>query len=68
MGGTQTEKERTKVKLGGQEFIRASTVIDYYGKMNMYYYARKLDDNLICMINISMPTDKNIADYEKMFE
>ena len=68
MGGTQTEKERTKVKLGGQEFTRAALVIDYYGKMNGYYYARKLDDKLICFICISMPTDKNIADYEKLFE
>ena len=43
-------------------------VIDYYGEMHGYHYARKLDDNLMCIINISMPIDKNIADYEKMFE
>jgi len=68
MGGTQNEKERSKVKLGGQEYTRAMLVIDYYGEMHGYHYARKLDDNLMCIINISMPIDKNIADYEKMFE
>ena len=67
MGGTQTENERTKVKLGGQEFTRAYIVTDYYGKMNSYVYARKLDDSLMCIINISMPPEKNIADYEKLF-
>ena len=68
MGGTQVEKERVKVKLGGQEFVRSFNVIDYYGPMNCYLYARKLDDNIMCCISISMPTDKKIADYEKLFE
>ena len=68
MGGTQVEKERVKVKLGGQEFVRSFNVIDYYGPMNCYFYARKLDDNLMCCVTISMPTDKKIADYEKFFE
>ena len=68
MGGTQVEKERIKTKLGGQEYIRSFNVIDYYGPMNVYYYARKMDDNLMCIVVISMPTDKKIADYEKLFE
>ena len=68
IGVTQTGNERTKVKLSGQEYTRAAIVTDYYGKMNSYFYARKLDDNLMCIINISMPPEKNIADYEKLFE
>lgn len=47
---------------------KTTNVVDYCGPMNCYLYARKLDDNIMCCISISMPTDKKIADYEKLFE
>lgn len=65
-GGTQDETSREKIKLGGVEYLRAETVVSI-GEMRVVYYARKLDDDIICLIAISFPKNRQIEEFEKMF-
>lgn len=65
-GWTLEEKGREKVTLGGREYVREKVELDYHGKTDMYYYARKLDDRLMCIILLSGADDDSLADYEKL--
>jgi len=62
-------KSIEKVTVGGEEYLRAYIVYDFQGsKSDAYFYARKLDDNLIFEFEIGGKMDKPIEDYEKLFE
>ena len=61
-------QKSVKVMLGGKEYVRLSALQDWHGKSNMNWYARKLDDDLMCIILISGVDESKIADYEKLFE
>ena len=68
--GAETEyKERASVKLGGRDYVREIMEVDYEGnKACEYYYARKIDDELMCIINTQCNgTDKTPEYFEKMF-
>ena len=71
VGGTMTFESTEKVKLGGEEYVRLSVKYAYsYGAEEYTYnYAKKLDDNLMCIIHISnSDTDKTPEYFEKMFD
>ena len=71
VGGTMTFESTEKVKLGGEEYVRLSVKYAYsYGAEEyIYNYAKKLDDNLMCIIHISnSDTDKTPEYFEKMFD
>ena len=57
----------SKVMLSGKEYVRAEIELDYYGKSNIYYYARKIDDNLMCIVQLTLTSDKSPEEFEKMF-
>lgn len=59
---------RTTVNLGGKEYVREEVELDFMGKMRAFYYARKIDDDLMCAVQINIGTDESIGDYEKWFE
>ena len=66
IGILQEHGKREKVTLGGKEYIRevvrASSFNQYF-----YFYVRKLDDDLMVVIEITGISDKSPEDYEKMF-
>ena len=66
-GGTQKETSRGKIKLGGQEYLKAETVISI-GEMHVCYYARKIDDDVILFMSISFPKNRTAEEFEKCFE
>jgi hypothetical protein len=66
-GGTQKETSRGKIKLGGQEYLKAETVISI-GDMHVCYYARKIDDDVILFMSISFPKNRTAEEFEKCFE
>ena len=62
-------KSIENVTVGEKEYLRAYIVYDFQGsKSDAYFYARKLDDNLIFEFEIGGKMDKPIEDYEKLFE
>lgn len=66
-GGSAQWEDRTKVKLGGEEFTR--DVILYSSASHEYLYVRKLGDDLLCFLDIAVIDDKKTPDYyEAMFE
>ncbi len=67
-GWSLVVQKSVKVMLGGKEYVRVSALMDWHGKQHMNWYARKLDDDLMCLILISGVDESKIADYEKMFE
>ena len=68
-GGVKVERGNTeKVTLGGKEYIRGKVEFELNGKSYQYFYARKLDDELICTIMISGLAKDEPGDYEKLFE
>jgi len=66
-GWSMVVQKSVKVTLGGKEYVRVSALQDWHGKQHMNWYARKLDDDLMCIILISGVEESKIADYEKMF-
>ena len=56
-----------KVTLSGQEYLRMSVDADYQGKTRIYYYARKIDDNLMCIVQLTLASGKTPEEYEKLF-
>ena len=60
--------DTVKVTLGGKEYIRGKVEFELNGKSYQYFYARKLDDELICTIMISGLAKDEPGDYEKLFE
>lgn len=62
--------ERVRVNICGKEYLRMHFVIDDNGDIGDYYiYARKLDENLMCTIELHLwyPNDMKVEDYEKIF-
>ncbi len=68
-GLESTLEDRTTVILGGNEYVRdVMKVTDGVGTQYLYVYARKLDDNLMCIIEMSgISTDKSPEYYEELF-
>ncbi len=67
-GVTATQSDIVKVTLGGKEYSRADLSMTIDGKeANLYYYVRRLDDNLILMIECDSLSDKRADYYEKLF-
>lgn len=59
--------ERTTVKLGSEEFTR-DTIAYKPSSNHEYLYARRIDDDFICFIDIAVIDEKKTTDYyEKMF-
>lgn len=63
-----TDSNRTKVTIAGKEYTRAELVLQFNGKeAHLYFYARKLDDNLLVMIECDSMSDKRSDYFEKLF-
>ncbi len=62
--------ERENVTLNGKEYLMDSREVSFNGiKQIDYFYARKLDDNLMCIIEIStIDEDKSPEYFEAMFD
>ena len=61
-----TYGSREKVTLSGHEYLREICWIE--STQILYTYARKIDDDLMCAVQINIGTDESIGDYEKWFE
>lgn len=62
--------DRVWVNICGKEYLRLHFLLDINGDIGDYYiYARKLDDNLMCTIEVHLlyPHGMTIEDYEKIF-
>ena len=63
-----TDSDRTKVTVAGKEYTRAELVLQFNGKeAHLYFYARKLEDNLLVMIECDSMSDKRSDYFEKLF-
>ena len=61
-------KGRTKVSLCGKEYVRdIYTLSGDQGVQTVCFYARKLDDNLMSILEIYWFGNHHVEDYEKMF-
>ena len=61
-------KGRAKAVLNGKEYVRDTvTLSGNEGVQTLCFYARKLDDNLICVVEIYWFGKKTAEDYEKLF-
>ena len=64
-----TDSNRTKVTVAGKEYTRAELVLHFNGQeAHLYFYARKLDDNLLVMIEGDSMSDKRADFFEKLFQ
>ena len=67
-GLTATRSDIVKVTLGGKEYLRVELVMQTNDvEAHLYYYVRKLDDNLMVMIEADSMSDKRADYYEKLF-
>ncbi len=69
-GGTFSFDSSEKVKLGEEEYTRIimKFIYSYGGEEYTYSYAKKLDDDLMCIINISnSDTEKTPEFFEALF-
>ncbi len=63
-----TQSDIVKVTLGGKEYSRAELVMEAGGhEVHVYYYVRRLDDNLMVMIEGDSMSDKRADYYETLF-
>ena len=63
-----TQNDIVKVTLGGKEYSRAELVMEAGGhEVHVYYYVRRLDDNLMVMIEGDSMSDKRADYYETLF-
>ena len=63
-----TQNDIVKVTLCGKEYSRAELVMKAGGhEVHVYYYVRRLDDNLMVMIEGDSMSDKRADYYEKLF-
>ena len=63
-----TQNDIVKVTLGGKEYSRVELVMEAGGKeTHLYYYVRRIDDNLMIMIEADSMSDKRADYYEKLF-
>lgn len=67
-GWTIISRDIKKAALGDKEYARATVIIDYHGNTEFNYYARKIDDELMCIIMTSVRENENVSDFEKLFE
>ena len=67
-GWSIISRDITKATLGDKEYARAKVIIDYHGNTEFNYYARKIDDELMCVIMMSITDDESLSDFEKLFE
>lgn len=67
-GWTIISRDIKKAALGDKEYARATVIIDYHGNTEFNYYARKIDDGLMCIIMTSIRDGENVSDFEKLFE
>ena len=67
-GWTIISRDIKKATLGDKEYARATVIIDYHGNTEFNYYARKIDDELMCVIMMSVIDGENVSDFEKLFE
>ena len=59
--------ERVKVNFGGREYLRTQiTLHDYSETGNIYNYVCKLDENLMCSIQVAIWSKKTPEEYEKL--
>ena len=67
-GLTATQSDIVKVTLGGKEYLRVEMVMEAGGhEVHVYYYVRRLDDNLMVMIEGDSMSDKRADYYETLF-
>ncbi len=66
-GWSIISRDISKTTLGDKEYICAKAVIDYHGNTEFHYFARKIDDELMCIIMMSLTDDESILDFEKLF-
>ena len=60
--------DKTKVTVAGKEYMRAELVLSFNGQeAHLYFYARKLDDNILLMIECDSMSDKRADYFEKLF-
>lgn len=64
------DKGRSKVKLGDQEYVSQYVILSQEGgsEQKVCGYARKLDDKLMVVVEIYYFSDKDPAEYEKLFK
>lgn len=63
-----TPNDIVKVMLGGKEYSRVELVMEAGGnEAHLYYYVRRIDDNLMVMIEADSMSDKGSDYYEKLF-
>ena len=67
-GWSIISRDIKKATLGDKEYARATVIIDYHGNTEFNYYARKIDDELMCIIMMSVIDGENVSDFEKLFE
>lgn len=60
-------RDTIKVTLGGNEYLRMEVDNDYQGKTKIFYYARKIDDNLMCVVQLMLTSGKTPEEFEKLF-
>ena len=66
-GATKTEK--TKLTVAGKEYMRAELVLSFNGQeAHLYFYVRKLDDNILEMIECDSMSDKRADYFENLFQ
>ena len=65
-GVPQEYDERVKVVLGGKEYVREIVRAPGFNQY-FYFYVRKLDDDLMLVIEVVGIADKDPEYYEKMF-
>ncbi|MBR5364465.1 MAG: beta-lactamase family protein [Oscillospiraceae bacterium] len=64
----QVGQGRSTAELSGKEYLRNLVVLTDSGeKGNSYTYARKLDDDLMCIVDIAIWSEKTAEDYEALF-
>ena len=64
-----TKTDRTKVTIAGKEYVKAELVLQFNGReAHLYFYARKLDDNLLVMIECDSMSDKRADFFENLFQ
>ena len=67
-GHKVTRGDIVKVNLGGNEYLRAELIMEAGAQeFHLYYYVRRLDDNLMIMIEVDSMSDKRSDFYENLF-
>ena len=67
-GIIMTELHRDQVTLCGNGYLRSEIEMDDNGEIgHVYFYARRLDDDLMCIISISTWEDISLEELESVF-